>query len=264
MSTIFHSSSPRYPDVFSYLKLLLQPGFRSFSVFFIITFSILIYLGTWQVLRLEQKNILISNVDKALSEKPRPLDEVMNNIMEKKQNANYKPVIIKGVFEKNTHLKWLMQTHDGKLGYHYMALLKCNFGGVVLVDLGWVPMENDPRAIKLPQKEITFAGILKTISGRTPYTPDNLYGKNEIFDVDPLEIAGAKKWPTLLPFYVSHVTEGLSFEKFPHQEPFVVRIRNQHLGYIFTWYSLAIAWVFCFIFYMRRRLNDQNKSIFYK
>ncbi len=245
-------------DAFSYIKYLIKPGLRGFFLFFLMTFLLLIALGTWQINRLEWKNNLIQTINDNLSKPPINLDDLLIEILPKDTNPDYRHVYIKGIFERTKPFKLLMQMQNETLGYHLIVPFVLENGAQVLVNIGWVPADINPETLIIPTDTINIKGIVRSKTGRNSYTPDNDYETQDLFSLDPLEIAHEKTWPLLLPFFITLTTPLPEIGKYPLPVDIRITIRNAHLEYALTWYLLALFWVIIFVIYARRKIDQKD------
>ena len=251
-----HSSK----DIFSYLGYLVKPGLRGFFSFFLMTFVLLLVLGTWQLRRLEWKNDLIQTINQNLAKLPVDLDSLITDTISKGQVPDYRRVKITGTLEKDKPFKILSKVHKDQLGYHLVVPFTLSNGARLLVNLGWMPLTKSIEDIDVPQSPLTISGIAKSSTGRTAYTPDNNYQTHDLFSLDPLEVAHEKTWPTLLPFYIVTLSKGVFTQEYPVPLDEKIRITNSHLGYAITWYLLALFWGLIFTFYARRQIHNNSMN----
>ncbi len=251
-----------HKDAFSYVKYLIAPGLRGFFLFFIATFSFLLYLGTWQINRLEWKNELIKNINLNLKAPPVSLEDLLVETLPQNKNLDYRRVYFSGKFDTTKPFKFMMQMHKepkgDTLGYHLIVPFVLETGARVLVDIGWISMGINPENISLPMDELKLVGITKTNTGRSSYTPDNNYETHELFSIEPLEVAHEKSWPTLLPLFVTLTTSLPGLEKYPLPVEMQIAIPNSHLEYALTWYLLALFWLIIFIVYARHKIHQKD------
>lgn len=160
-----------------------------------------------------------------------------------------------GTFKKTKPFKVLAKVHDNKLGYHLVLPFTLTNGARILVNLGWMPMGKSIEDIKFPESPITISGVVKSMTGRTSYTPENNYQTHELFNLDPLEIAHEKTWPALLPFYIIRISQGAFVQPYPVPIEEKIHLPNSHLEYALTWYLLALFWGLIFTFYARRHIH---------
>lgn len=256
------NSTPQ-KDIFSYLKQLISPGLRGFFLFFLLTFSFLLYLGTWQLNRLEWKNILIKEINQNLSKPPISFDDLLIETLQKNKSPDYRRVNLVGVFEESKPFKLLMKMQNETLGYHLIVPFVLESGPRILVNIGWVPATIDPSTVHIPTSPQTLKTIAKTKTGRSSHTPDNNYKTHDLFNLDPLELAHEKTWPALLPFFVTltsplHLPKDAA-KKYPLPIEMQIAIRNAHLEYALTWYLLALFWLIIFVVYARHKTHNLSK-----
>ncbi len=243
-------------DIFSYLGYLVRPGLRGFFSFFIMTFLLLIALGTWQLRRLEWKNDLIQNINQNLAKPPVNIDDLVTDTISKGQSPDYRRVKITGTIESDKPFRILSKVHKDQLGYHLIVPFTLSNGARLLVNLGWMSLDKKINDIIFPQSPITISGIAKSSTGRTSYTPENNYQTHDLFSLDPLEVAQGKSWPSLLPFYLVRISKGVFTQDIPVPLEEKIAITNSHLGYAITWYLLALFWGLIFTFYARRQIHN--------
>jgi surfeit locus 1 family protein len=167
----------------------------------------------------------------------------------------YRPVSVQGTFRHDleSRVYTLLSEARGPLsgpGYWIMTPLETGEGRV-LVNRGFVPLENDTPAAK-PEGLVTVAGLLRAPEGRNPFTPDDEPAKRLFFARAPEPIAEAIGIP-LAPFTID------ALETPPGGLPQAGETRltfpNRHLEYALTWYGLAAALLAVFAAFTLSRLR---------
>lgn len=216
-------------------------------------------LGTWQLKRLSWKEALIETMQ-TRSTVPRVSLEDFLQDDQKVIEKEYRRLFLEGWFLHDQEAHLLGRTHSGQVVYHIMTPLLLESGSIILVDRGWVPAiisAKDPN-IQRPEGVVKVDAYIKTKTSQNFFTPQNNYEKKELYFVDPVEFAQRKSLPTLLPFYV--VQEGNS-NTFPRPQTSVVKkIRNNHLEYAITWYSLAFILIIFYVLFLRQRYHHPPPS----
>src|SRR3546814_8815176 len=91
------------------------------------------------------------------------------------------------------------------------------------------------------------------------YIPDNEPAKKLWFYIDPPAMAQAAGLESLPPIYVL-AGENKVPGGFPIGRQWQLDIRNDHLEYAITWYSLAVALLVIYVAYHRRRPDRRPPS----
>ena len=235
----------------------------TFILFSVSIFTLLIFLGTWQIQRLEWKNKLVADITASTKQPPVYLSsDLIAAILDKGSDFDYKRVRVEGTIENTRHKFSLMsKMRNDKIGYHLVLPLTLKNGGMLIVDLGWVPDKKDLSQIALPSGEISFTGYLKQTDQAGSFTPENDYDKNQLFTISPIEIAKEKGWAALLPFYVTRTSKEPLLEEYPTAIDSVINIRNLHLQYAVTWYLLALIWSFMSFLFIRKQLKAPLQKV---
>ncbi len=222
------------------------------TVFTIPALILLISLGTWQLYRLAWKNALIADIDRALHQETIPLPDTVTSPADLK----YHKVRVKGEFlhDKEIYLYTGTREYRGEQGYDVLTPLKRDNGQLVLVDRGWVPVDKklpDARPETLEKGELTLEGYVMEGEKQKFFTPENAPAKNTWFWIDIPAIA-AYTQVDLPPFYIMEAA-GPNPKILPLGRDLTVNIRNDHLQYVITWYSAALALLVIYILYHRKR-----------
>jgi len=203
---------------------------------------ILVLLGNWQVRRLHWKNHLIAQIEQRTVAPPRPLDDVLKNA-QGPDDINYWHVFVSGVLDHTHELYLFTQDAGGRPVYHVITPLLRGDQPAVFIDRGKIPIENqDPTTRQEGQIKgrVTLTGIVRTPPGQGTFVPDNQPADNIWFflDTDTMaSVAGLKLYlPVIVEVDATPNPGGL-----PVGGQTVVTLRNNHLGYIITWYGLALA-----------------------
>jgi surfeit locus 1 family protein len=205
-------------------------------------------LGTWQVQRLEWKNALIAEINAAKEENPFTNDTLPSDAATLKEK-NFWPVKLTGVWDSMIEYHLAPRYYKSQLGYHLVQPLQLPDKRIVLINRGWIPAKmkdigTRPHSIGAGRETVT--GMLRYGNERNPFTPQNQKEKNVWFGRDVQEMADFYDVKNVLPAMVDQVGEQTN-DKLPIPSDGAIHLRNDHLTYIITWYSIALAVLIIFI-----------------
>jgi surfeit locus 1 family protein len=231
-------------------------------VFTIPTILLTLWLGTWQLQRLQWKTALIAEREAALSAPPVAVPDGMDAA----QALEFHRVAGTGTFLNDKELYiGAFSTRDVE-GYQVVTPFRLDSGKILLVNRGWVPeARKDPatRAEGLIQGSTTVDGIL-----RVPFVPKSMFSSlvptpvnrpNENFwfyvDVPGMVAKDGLDPADVLPFYVEAGPEK-NPGGFPVGGQTRISLPNDHLQYAITWYSFAVILAVIYFVYHYRKPED--------
>ena len=198
-------------------------------------FCTTMYLGIWQLQRLEWKNGIIEKIEKNL--KTTISYEEFNNI----EDDEFKLMKLQGEFLHDRHFNLLSRTYNGKAGTHVLTPFLANNGELLLVNRGWVKADGDYDE---PKGIIEIEAVIRTSQKPGWLALENDPAKNHWFSIDLPEIYKSLNKPAKI-FYLDRVSEDKSF---PLALPKKIQLHNEHLQYVITWLSLSFALVVMYYF----------------
>jgi surfeit locus 1 family protein len=195
-------------------------------------FALLAALGVWQVQRLAWKEQVLAEIDARIGASP-----VAVPVQPDADADRYLPVAAEGAFE-GASLKVLVSTKERGAGYRLISAFRLADGRRVMVDEGYIGLEEDPAPGAVDG--VRIAGNLhwpEEVDSWTP-EPDLAGGLFYARDVGRMaEALGAE--PVLI---VARTVSGTD----PRATPMPVTsdgIPNNHLGYAVQWFGLAAVWL---------------------
>ena len=230
-------------------KFFFKPVFWP-TVFFVFSLIILVSLGTWQVKRLIWKNDLISFY----------LKQSTNNIINlHKENfvseeIEYRKVRLTGKFLNKKEVHITGKTYEGNAGFHVVTPFLMQNGNYVLVNRGWVSenyKEAKSRSFSLINEETSVIGLIRYPQKKGYFVPENEPDNGFWFTIKPTEIKKhlkIDKETFIIKFYVDALRQEKKIN-LPIGIKGKINIRNQHLSYAITWYSLAIVLMIIYLSY---------------
>ena len=217
--------------------------------------AILLVMGFWQLDRLAWKEGLIEKRAVALAADPLRLPQDINQ----SKDLDFYRVFLTGRFLHDLEILVQNRNHDGVRGLHVLTPLQRvseEGGGTILVNRGWVPLQKqDPGARNnQPQDTVRIAGIVRIgVVSRNAFTPANDPVKNLWYDYDPENMArflGFESQPLIV-----EIDQASSPGTFPVTGLSHYELKNNHLYYALTWFSLAAGLVLIFGLFLRQRLR---------
>ena len=208
-----------------------------FSIFVYFFILIFLSLGVWQVIRLNWKLELISDIEKSIQSDPVIFDGRDPSNFKK---IKFNPDVI------NSKLIYLYSLNEtGEPGFDVINTIKIedrNF----LINRGWIPRNLKGNNFKIQNK--VYFGILKKKSNQTYFKPDNDLSENYWFtlnDEDLFKFSGLK-FSNFIIYEIGNQSQ------FPRVKKIDANISNNHLKYSLTWFSLAIS-IFLIYLYFRKK-----------
>ncbi|KAF8203020.1 mitochondrial protein required for respiration [Pholiota molesta] len=204
-------------------------------------------LGTWQLKRLKWKINLIDELEEKLQLRPLSLPSNIN--LSVIPEFVFRKVLITGRYDHAHTMLLSPRVREGVHGVHVVTPLVRENGSTILVDRGFV--SNDfVSSINSEEEmgEVEVLGMLRTSQPRNTFTPNNEPEKGLWYwtDVDKMaEYAGGEP-ANVQPVFVEQIFEGHAGEAntklskgIPVGRTPTVDLRNSHLSYVITWYSLS-------------------------
>jgi cytochrome oxidase assembly protein ShyY1 len=216
-------------------------------------FVILLGLGTWQIERKAWKENLIETLTSRTGAEPGELPPPDFWPLLGPENAEFKRVRLNVSFPKSTDA--LVYTGGSALrddvkgtGYFVFSLAKLPNGSSVVVNRGFSADRNYPHAEGAQE----IVGALRWPESPSLFVPARDSSGTTWFARDHEAMARASGWGEVAEFYIEQeapVPPG----GVPHPSALKVRLRNDHLQYAITWYSLAGVLVVIFVIWARRQ-----------
>jgi surfeit locus 1 family protein len=231
-------------------------SWRSLFIPALLTFAVLIALGTWQIERKAWKEALIASLTERLAAPPQALPPAEDWARLDRADDEYRRVKFTASLDNAREALVFAAASAFRPdvtspGYWVFTPARLADGSIVIVNRGFVPdARRDPKS--RPQGQITetikIAGALRWPDERHWFTPADDVSHNLWFARDPVGIAAAKGLGAIAPFYVEQEAPtppgGL-----PQTGNLVVALPDNHLQYAVTWYGLAVVLVAVFGFW---------------
>ena len=209
--------------------------------------ALLLWLGVWQLQRLEWKEGIIERIEARTERNPVSLERALE-LWDTLGDPSYLPVHTEGRFHHNRERYLYAIALDGQPGWHVITPLETVSGRVVLVDRGFVPEEfRDPATRKEGQlKEVvTVMGLVRMPETPGLFSPDTDEEANQWFTRDPGAMARSM-FPggtvDVVPFYLE-VSDSDIPGGWPKGGQTRLKLTNNHLQYAITWFALAACLV---------------------
>ncbi|XP_076454598.1 surfeit locus protein 1-like [Babylonia areolata] len=214
-------------------------------------------LGTWQVKRRLWKLDLIESLEKKTQSAPVPLPLNLEEVLD----LEYRPVTLRGEFDHSREMILGPRSNVLKEGGGLVSVGNQTGANIItpfkladreetiLVNRGWVASNQiDPRTRQAGQVQgtVDISGIVRLQEQRPPFMPKSDQNSQSYWLYRDLE-AMAKKAGTA-PVFIDQ-DQKTSVPGGPQGGQTRVTLRNEHMSYIITWYSLSLI---TFIMWFRR------------
>jgi len=230
-----------------------------------VVFAALIALGTWQLQRKAWKEELIATLTERLAAPPAALPAPSTWPALKRDDTEYRRVAFTATFDDGKEAlvyaaASAFRPDVSGPGYWVFTPARLADGGMVMVNRGFVPQDRADPATRPGGHvagPIAITGTLRWPDARSFFAPSDEPAHNLWFLRDPAAIAAAKGLSDIAPFYVEQETPvppgGL-----PQPGKLEVRLRNEHLQYVVTWYGLALVLVVVLAAWARSSLRSRQ------
>lgn len=210
--------------------------------------AVLLWLGTWQLERLQWKQGILADIDARIAAAPMPVPATPDPVQDR-----YQPVALQGEFTGDT-LRVLVSQKQIGAGYRLITALNTDIGPV-LVDRGFVPVAAPMPP--LPRGSVQVAGNLHWPDDRNSATPENDVAGNTWFARDVAQMAARLQTRPLLVVARQINPAEAGVTPLPVDSS---AIPNDHLNYAITWYSLAVVWTAMTLYFLWRNRRPKTKA----
>ncbi len=256
-------TTPEGNDVASRPVVLLMFSRRWLLATVLVVIGVLINirLGIWQLDRLEQRRAFNSRV---LAQIDQPVLELIgDNLDQDLASMEYREVIVSGIYDLENEVALRNQVFGSRPGVHLLTPLRITGSDrVVLVNRGWVPIENgdfESWASYPDPGQITVQGMIRASQD----SPD--YGGRH----DPIPAAGeaplqawyfanldgiSRQLPyPILPVYIQQAGDPSHTELPFSTQPELDLSEGPHQGYAIQWFTFAAILGIGYPFFIRRQ-----------
>ena len=209
-----------------------------FSVFVYFIILTLLYLGFWQIYRLNWKLELIEQIENSLKNDPVELSNV--------EKKNYLRIKTSGDIDFDKQIYLYNLNDAGKPGFEVINPIKIGDENY-LVNRGWIPFEKKdlPEINLVDQNQIVGTLMLQTKP--SSFKPENDIEKNYWFTLDREDI---------LKFTGRNFSEYVIYlngdYKIPKPRVITAKISNNHKKYAITWFSMAISILLIYLYFRKK------------
>ncbi len=220
--------------------------------FFLLGFGTCLVLGTWQMERLRWKEGLIAEIAAANAATPVatiPQEEGALTALQFRRAA------LSGTWLAEHEFHLAPRYWRDQFGYVLITPLKLADGRILMVNRGWVPAKKkDPqtRPETAVRGKARIEGMLRIGNERGAFSPPNQSDGNLWFGRDVAAMAAHAKLEGVIPAMLD-IVGVQEAGVLPVPSDGTIRLRNDHLSYIITWYGIALGILVIFLTYHRKR-----------
>lgn len=231
------------------MKFQPLPGL---SIATLIALVILLSLGTWQLQRRVEKHELLDQMEARKAQAAAPVEL----LIPVGDYAAFRKATALGEFDHTREaFVSVARTDNGPTepGFKVLTPFRLTGGDIILVDRGWIPQANRPRATRLKGQSagvVELEGALRKPSLGSSFTPPPDTTNRIFYARDSAAIAeflGITLRTNLIFEATTKVDGG------PEPRATAEKIPDNHLNYALTWYSLAIVLLAIYFIYHHRQ-----------
>ncbi|KAL6061259.1 surf-like protein [Balamuthia mandrillaris] len=219
-------------------------------------------LGTWQIYRWRWKQDLKERRQRQVNAPVEPLPPSISE--EEFPRLEYRKFECRGTFLHDRQFRIHPRTKEGVAGYLLVTPFRRTDGSIILVNRGWAPStwKNDSPNEQQPKGVVSIVGMLRPGEKAKSFVPDNQPERGLWFwlQVDKMakslvdqEEQNHVVLPLLLDLVECRQQDATTTEQdFPQKPETNTELRDQHLNYVATWYTLTAALVTIIVLSRRR------------
>lgn len=221
-------------------------------------FFLMLWLGNWQVQRLQWKNELITAVNSRAYGTPVsiPSGEITAD------DHQYLRVKVAGTFQHQAARRVKAVTELG-LGNWLLVPLKANTGETIWINRGYIPPGVSETQIQKPEEEVFIAGLLRLSEPNGTLLETNDPANDRWVSRDIEALAKASRIRSATSFFIDAEHYGAA-ENWPRGGLTKVTFKNNHLSYAITWYFMAAMFLVAMIYVIREITAARRQSAFAK
>ena len=209
--------------------------------------GVLVSLGLWQVERLGWKEEIIAGINARLAAPPTPLQAAPNEATDE-----YTRVTLAGM-PTGEELHVLVSGTDAGTGYRVISRFQTSDGRFILLDQGLLPLDAKGAPPLIEPMQVT--GTLLWPDDRNSSTPDPDLAKNIWFARDTVTMSAALQTDPIMVVATSTTPADPRLTPLPVA---TANIKNDHLEYAITWFSLAFVWAIMSAFLIFRTTRPKD------
>jgi cytochrome oxidase assembly protein ShyY1 len=234
-----------------------------FAIFTLVMVALFVGLGVWQLQRRAEKHALIAALDERLSAAPVLLPGAADWNKLTAKDDEFRRVSFTATYE--TRLDAMVYSSGSAIrpdisGPGTWAFIPARLadGGTLAINAGFVPNTMQDRDVQdravaqlITGKPVAMTGYIRFPEAVGMFTPNVDHAKRLWFARDHLAMAQAFGWDKVAPFYIDLETPAPP-SGIPKPGPLQVHLRDEHMQYAITWFTLAAAVVIAFLVWMGR------------
>ena len=235
-----------------------------FGIFTLLMVALFVGLGVWQLQRRVEKHALIAALDARLATAPVPLPPQAEWGTLTPGNDEFKRVRFTATFE--SRLDAMVYSAGSAIrpdvsGPGTWAFLPARLpsGETLAINAGFVENTMQDRDVQdravarlITGKPVEMTGYIRFPEAAGMLTPNAEQSKRLWFARDHLAMAQVFGWSKVAPFYIDLETP-VPQSGIPKPGPLQVQLRDEHMQYAITWFTLAFAVVIAFGVWWRRK-----------
>ena len=224
--------------------------------------AVLIWLGSWQVMRMQWKGALIEEFA------TRANAEAISPPAASAADSNrFQRITVRGLWMHHAEIQLTGRTFEGTAGYHVITPMKLEDGRVLLMNRGWVSQDYrlpEARPSTLAAGPQTVDAIIRLPAQKGYFVPENDIADNHWFTLNIAEIAAHHGLADVIQTYTADVLRPEGDYVLPIGADIEIDIPNNHLNYAITWYGLGLGLIGVYFAWHRQagrlRFGSQEKG----
>jgi cytochrome oxidase assembly protein ShyY1 len=229
-----------------------RPAAAGFAIFTLLMVVAFVGLGIWQLQRRVEKHALIAMLNERLATAPEALTPARDEFRRVTFTATYAPLPDAMVYSAGSAVR------DDVSGPGTWAFLPARLadGNTIVVNTGFVQNTMQDRAQQdravrrlITGDPVQFSGYIRFPESAGTLTPPESVAKRLWFTRDHLAMSRVLGWveggKTVAPFYID-LEQPVPESGIPKPGPLSVHLKDDHLQYAITWFTLAFAVMIAF------------------
>ena len=232
-------------------------GVAGFAIFTLAMVAVFVGLGVWQLQRRVEKHALIAALTERLAAAPGALPQVSQWITLTPERDEFRRISFTATYDRRPDAMVYSSgsaVRDDISGPGTWAFLPARLpdGGTIVINAGFVQNTMQDRVAEdravaplRTDKPVMLTGYVRFPETAGTLTPSENIAKRLWFTRDHVAMAHALDWGAVAPFYID-LEAPVPANGIPKPGALEVHLKDDHLQYAITWFTLAGAVVIAF------------------